>query len=141
MEFSMKPITAAFLTLLLSTAAAQAGDLTIRIDDVKRAEGQLMVALYDSADGFLKRSVRTSAAAAAAGSTTVVIKDVPAGDYGIALYHDANGNGKMDRNAMGLPAEDYAFSNNALGNMGPPSFEQAKFPVPQAGTTVTVSLR
>jgi uncharacterized protein (DUF2141 family) len=70
-----------------------------------------------------------------------VIQDVPAGDYGIALYHDANGNGKMDRNAMGLPAEDYAFSNNALGNMGPPSFEQARFPVPQAGTTVTVSLR
>lgn len=137
----MKPIPALTLALALGAGAAQAGDLAIRIDDVKTAQGQMMVALYDSAAGFLKRGVATGAAPAAAGSTTVVFKDVPPGDYGIALYHDANGNGKMDRNALGLPLEDYAFSNNALGNMGPPSFEQAKFSVPQAGAAVTISLR
>ena len=137
----MKPIPALILALGLGAGAAHAGDLAIRIDDVKTAQGQMMVALYDSAAGFLKRGVKTAAAPAAAGSTTVVFKDVPAGDYGIALYHDANGNGKMDRNALGLPLEDYAFSNNALGNMGPPSFEQAKISVPQAGAAVTMSLR
>jgi len=137
----MKPIPALILALALGAGAAHAGDLAIRIDDVKTAQGQIMVALYDSAAGFLKRGVKTGSALAVAGSTTVVFKDVPAGDYGIALYHDANGNGKMDRNALGLPVEDYAFSNNALGNMGPPSFEQAKLSVPQAGATVTISLR
>ena len=95
----MKPIAIALLALLAN--AAQAGDLTIRVDGVDKAEGQVMV----------------------------------------ALYHDANGNGKMDRNAMGIPSEAYAFSNNALGMMGPPSFDQVKFAVPQAGATVTVSLR
>jgi uncharacterized protein (DUF2141 family) len=139
MESIMK--STAFLVLLLASAATHAGDLTIRVDDVKRAEGQVMAALYDSAGSFLKHSVKAGAAPAATGSTTIVLKDVPAGEYGIALYHDANGNGKMDRNLMGIPSEDYAFSNNALGNMGPPPFEQAKFAVPQAGTTVTVSLR
>ena len=137
----MKPVRAALLALAFAASTAHAGDLAIRIDDVKTTQGQLMVALYSSADGFLKDSVRVSAAPATAGSTTVVFKDLPAGDYGIALYHDANGNGKMDRNAMGLPVEDYAFSNNAIGNMGPPSFDQAKFALPQGGTTVTVSLR
>lgn len=137
----MKPIRAALLALAVAAGTAHAGDLVIRIDDVKTTQGQLMVALYSSADGFLKDSVRASAAPATAGSTTVVFKDLPAGDYGIALYHDANGNGKMDRNAMGLPVEDYAFSNNAIGHMGPPSFDQAKFALPQGGTTVTVSLR
>jgi uncharacterized protein (DUF2141 family) len=137
----MKPIHAAIFSLAFIAGAAHAGDLAIRIDDVKTAQGQMMVALYDSAADFLKRGVKTSTAPAVAGSTTIVFKDVPAGDYGIALYHDANGNGKMDRNMMGLPVEDYAFSNNALGNMGPPSFEQAKFSVPQAGATVTISLR
>lgn len=137
----MKPIRAVLLALAVAAGTAHAGDLAIRIDDVKTTQGQLMVALYSSADGFLKDSVRASAAPATAGSTTVVFKDLPAGDYGIALYHDANGNGKMDRNAMGLPVEDYAFSNNAIGNMGPPSFDQAKFALPQGGTTVTVSLR
>jgi len=136
--------TAANLVLALAlscAAAAQAGDLVIAVDGVKTSEGQLMVALYDSADGFLKRSVKVGAAPAASGSTTVVIKDVPAGSYGFALFHDANGNGRMDKNMMGIPVEAYAFSNNALGNMGPPSFAQASFAVPAAGAAVTVSLR
>lgn len=137
----MKPIRLALALFLLTGTAARAGDLTIRVDDVKAAHGQIMVALYDSADGFLKRSIKAAAAPATAGSTTVVIDDVPAGEYGIALYHDANGNGKMDSNPMGMPAEDFAFSNNTRGNMGPPSFADAKFTVPQAGAAVTVSLR
>jgi uncharacterized protein (DUF2141 family) len=42
---------------------------------------------------------------------------------------------------MGIPTEDYAFSNNAMGNMGPPSFEAAKFQVSEAGASTKVSLR
>lgn len=138
----MKPQRlAACLALALFAASAQAGDLSITVDGVKSSQGQIMVALYDSADGFLKRTVKTGAAPAANGSTKLTIKDVPAGEYGFALFHDANGNGKMDKNMMGIPSEDYAFSNNALGNMGPPSFEQARFSVPAAGAATTVSLR
>ena len=138
----MKPHRLALcLATFFASCAAHAGDLRITVEGVKNDQGQIMVALYDSADGFLKRTVKTGAAAAANGSTKVVIKDVPAGAYGFALFHDANGNGKMDKNMMGIPSEDYAFSNNALGNMGPPSFEQARFAVPTAGAAITVSLR
>jgi uncharacterized protein (DUF2141 family) len=145
METDMNPIRTAAITLALLAAAAtspaSAADLTVRIDDVKSAQGSLMIAVYDSAEGFLKRPVKTTMATAAAGQVNVVIKDLPAGDYGVALFHDANGNGKMDSNPMGIPLEDHAFSNNALGNMGPPSFAQVKFTVPAAGATATVSLR
>ena len=140
-RFATSLALAPALALVLSAGAATAGDLSITVDGVKDAQGQLMVALYDSAEGFLKRSVKTGSAPAAGGSTTVVIKDLPPGTYGFALFHDANGNGRMDKNLMGIPSEDYAFSNNALGNMGPPRFEQARFTVPAAGAAVTVSLR
>jgi len=137
----MHAIRLAFcLALCLSAAAAQAADLTVRVDDVKSAQGKIMVAVYDAAN-FLKRPVQSAQVAAAAGSVKLVIKDLPPGDYGVALYHDANGNGKMDRNGMGIPLEDYAFSNNALGSMGPPAFEQVKFSVPADGATSTISLR
>ncbi len=137
----MHPIrTAAFLAMFLSGAAG-AADLSVRIDDVKGAQGHLMVAVYDSADSFLKRPAKAVRATAAEGSVSVLIKDLAPGEYGIALFHDANGNGRMDSNAMGIPIEDHAFSNNARGNMGPPSFEQVKFTVPAAGATATVSLR
>lgn len=134
----MKNLIAAIA--LLSTQLCSAADLTVQIDDVKSTEGMLMVALYD-AKSFLKKPVKAARAAAVAGGTTVVFKDLPEGEYAFALFHDANGNGRMDKNPIGIPTEDYAFSNNALGTMGPPSFESARFAVTAAGSTTRVSLK
>jgi uncharacterized protein (DUF2141 family) len=53
--------------------------------------------------------------------------DVPSGEYALAVYHDVNGNKEFDKNVLGIPQEDYAFSNNASSPFGPPSFEKAKF--------------
>lgn len=135
-------LTTAFCVCTLLTASlASAADLTVRIDDVRSADGTLEIALYDSAGSFLKKSVSATGQKAVKGSTTVVVKDVPAGEYAYAIFHDANGNGKMDANMMGIPTEDFAFSNNALGKMGPPRFDAAKFILPAAGLTATVSLK
>ena len=127
--------------LFLATLSASAADLTIQIDDIKSADGQIMIALFNSAATFQSAPVKATAVAAAAGSTTVTIADLPAGDYAIALYHDANGNGQLDRNALGMPTEDYAFSNNAMGQRGAPSFDAARIALPPAGATTRISLR
>ena len=37
--------------------------------------------------------------------------------------------GEMNLNPFGIPSEPYAFSNNAVGNMGPASWERARFAV------------
>jgi uncharacterized protein (DUF2141 family) len=128
-------------TFLCSAAWAHAADLTIQVEDVKNADGQLMVALYNSADTFLGKPFSVAYAPAAAGSTTIVLKDLPAGNYAFALYHDANGNGKMDRNLVGMPVEDYAFSNDAAGQRGAPGFDAARITLPAAGAAARVSLR
>jgi uncharacterized protein (DUF2141 family) len=139
----MKHLTCAALLGILMTSAGLAGaaDLTIRINGVKSANGHIMVAVYDSAGAFLKRAFKDAVVPAAEGSVTVVLKDLPPAEYGFALYHDANGNGKMDTNPMGIPVEPIAFSNNALGHMGPPSFDSVKFSLPAGGATTTVTLR
>lgn len=133
------------LTLLsllsLPFSLVHAADLTIHIDDVKRAAGVVSVALYNREAGFMKTPLINSNVPALQGSTTVVFKDLPAGDYAFAVLHDANGNGKMDRNLVGLPTEDYAFSNNAVGKMGPASYADARFSLPPTGAAVRVSLR
>jgi uncharacterized protein (DUF2141 family) len=55
--------------------------------------------------------------------------DVVPGRYAIAVLHDENGNGKVDR-ALGLmPKEGFGFSRDAPVRMGPPSFKQASFDV------------
>ncbi|QYF93394.1 DUF2141 domain-containing protein [Massilia sp. PAMC28688] len=134
----MKTMLAAFA--FLTTQLCSAAELTVQIDDVKSADGMLMLALYD-AQSFLKKPVKAARAAAVPGGTTVVFKDLPEGEYAFALFHDANGNGKMDKNPIGIPTEDYAFSNNALGTMGPPGFDKARIVVTAAGTSTRVSLK
>lgn len=127
--------------LLAAALPAGAAELTIAIQEVATAEGQIMVALYDNAASFPGKPLRALSVPAAAGAMQVRIKDLPAGDYAFAIYHDANGNGKLDRNPLGMPSEDYAFSNNAAGKRGPPEFALARFSLPAGGATSAVNLR
>jgi uncharacterized protein (DUF2141 family) len=46
----------------------------------------------------------------------------------------------MDTNPVGQPVEPYGFSNNAVGNMGPASWDRARFTV-SGETRQTISLR
>ena len=53
---------------------------------------------------------------------------VPIGEYAITLYHDENGNEKLDKNVFGIPKERYGFSNNEYGPHGSkPKFKKAAF--------------
>jgi uncharacterized protein (DUF2141 family) len=55
----------------------------------------------------------------------VVLTNLDPGQYAIILFHDENGNGKLDTNALGVPSEPYGFSNNVRGFLGPPTFQDA----------------
>jgi uncharacterized protein (DUF2141 family) len=133
--------TALLALALAAPLAAQSADLVIHVANVKSDQGQVRAALYDNADAFLKRPMRAAEARANKAGTTLVFHDVAPGDYGFAVYHDANDNGRMDRNLMGIPTEPIAFSNDAQGRMGPPAFDAVKLAVPAAGLDTTVSLR
>jgi len=65
---------------------------------------------------------------------------LPHGEYAFTLYVNFNGNKKLDKNFLGIPKEQYGFSNNVMGRMSPPTFDQAKFAI--AGpTTQNIKLR
>jgi uncharacterized protein (DUF2141 family) len=131
------------LAAVLSAAAlpAFAADLTINVAGVSGAGGQVMVAVYNSAETFPAKPVRGLAVPAQDGAVQVKLSGLPAGDYALAIYHDANGNGKLDRNPVGMPTEDYAFSNNAVGKRGAPRFEDARIALPADGASTNVNLR
>jgi uncharacterized protein (DUF2141 family) len=79
-------------------------------------------------DGFLNDPNRFAAVALranAAMKSAVVLTNLDPGQYTIILFHDENGNGKLDKNALGVPTEPYGFSNNVREFLGPPNFEEA----------------
>lgn len=65
---------------------------------------------------------------------------LPYGEYAFTLFVDFNGNKKLDKNFLGIPKEQYGFSNNVMGKMSPPTFDQAKFVITGA-TTQNIKLR
>ena len=57
----------------------------------------------------------------------VVIDSLEYGEYAVKVFHDENKNGELDTDFLGIPDEDYGFSNNVSSWFGPPSWKRAKF--------------
>jgi len=113
--------------LLIATAAV-AADLDVSVEGLRSAEGNVRVALHRRADaaefpdgdgvaGMFRR--------ANPDGVRIVFVDLPPGDYAVAVFHDADGDGELGTNILGIPNEGYGFSNGARGLIGPPSFEAA----------------
>lgn len=99
--------------------------LEVIVENVSSNEGRMMVALFNTKKNFTSSPWKGEKPSALKGTMHVFFKDVPAGEYAIAVYHDENENLKMDSNLIGMPKEGYGFSNDAMGSFGPPSFEKA----------------
>ncbi len=104
-------------------SAETTNNLTILVIGLKGNAGNVVIKLFNSkesystkgAKAFMEKSAEIKDQKAKAAFT-----DFMPGEYAIKLYHDKNGNGKHDKNFLGIPKEDYTFSNNAIGAMGPP---------------------
>lgn len=72
------------------------------------------------------QAVKRSLPAAQAG--LVRLGGIPAGTYALAVIHDENSNGRLDR-MMAIPREGFGFSRNPRIRMGPPRYEDVRFAV------------
>ncbi len=129
-----------FLLSGLAFTPAFAADINVEINGIAEAKGDVVVALFNKSEGWLRRGVGATKAPAQTGTVKVSFADLPAGDYAVSVIHDVNGNGKLDSNAMGIPSEPYGFSNDAAGNFGPPSFDQAKFSLGATAKSINIKL-
>ena len=121
--------------------AVSAAELEVRIDNPP-AEGAVVAWLFDSPNTFvdLRDPVRV-VVLSDRGKTPTWIKDLPAGEYALVVFHDANSNGLMDKNFIGIPREWLGFSNRYWPE-GPPTFARAAFPLGISETKVIdVNLR
>jgi len=87
-----------------------------------------MCALFSSAKDFPKNTDKAIARATAGilqRRAVCEFAGISPGRYALSVFHDENGNGKMDTNFIGMPREGVGASNNAIGHFGPPKFEAA----------------
>ena len=133
------------VTDLSKSAVQEKATLTISVSGVKERKGKLQVALFNTAEGFPDDAKPFRAEVlniTESNALQVVFKDLPPGDYSVAAYHDKNSNGKLDKNLLGIPVEDYGFSNDTRGTrMSAPSFEDTKMRVENAAIEVKIEVR
>ena len=138
-----------FILLLLFSLNISADELTINISR-QNQEGVLSLAIYDNAEAYnysVKGEKRSEEGVFSGIETFIELKEshefvieLPEGIYAIALFVDANKNLKIDKNFLGIPKEQFGFSNNAMGKLSAPSFEQAKFKV-EGNTLQNIKLK
>jgi len=126
------------------TGPASGTWVRVVVEGVRNASGQVAITLYaDDSSRFLVHhgALYVGRVKAVAGTTEGCIYVPRPGIYAIAVYHDANGNGKFDRNGVGLPAEGYGFSNNASTLLGLPSFDSVRLNIARSGLTTHIRLK
>jgi uncharacterized protein (DUF2141 family) len=123
---------------LTSAAAAQAATLEIRVKGVASSKGEILAAVCDRA-AFLKKGCIRVTAPAKRGET-VLKAQVPGGEWAVSVFHDEDGDRKMARGAMGIPAEGWGFSRDAKGRFGPPTFDEAAVRIGGASAVQTINL-
>ena len=140
------PATVSSYTLLEPGACAgPASDtrLYVTVTRLRDAQGVVAVTLYpDDRKRFLARrgSLYVARVQGAAPTASVCLHLPGPGSYAVGAYHDRNANGKFDRTGIGLPAEDYGFSNNPKLLLGPPSFKSVRITVNKDGEAISIRL-
>lgn len=112
----------------LALGRAAAAELELDVSGVAPGQGALMVAAFAEPGQWLRKPVavsRVTAEQVRDGRVTVRLADLPDGPIAISLFQDLNGNGRLDTNPAGMPLEPFAFSRQAQGNFGPPTFQDA----------------
>lgn len=141
----MKPIkfltVTLLLTPLLALSSVHAAELSVEVKGISEAKGDVLLAVYDKADSWLKKGVAVAKVAATVGSVTLSVPGLAEGEYAVTIFQDMNGNGKLDANFVGIPTEPFGFSNDATGKLGPAKFEQAKFMIEQGNKAISIKLR
>jgi uncharacterized protein (DUF2141 family) len=127
-----------------STDPNQTGRIIVHITELRNPDGMLGASLYASKKGFPDTpeiSHNTLIKKVTSTEDTFVFENVPYGTYAISTLHDENGNGKMDKNFLGMPKEGCGISTNPKIGMGGPKFNDSVFTLNSKQLELTIVTR
>jgi len=102
------------------------------ITPLRSNQGNVFVAVYERGGWLVPGKFRTyRTVPARQGGLSVRVSGLSRGPVAVAVFHDENKNGRVDKNWLGLPAEGFGFSR--LTPLRVPSFDEVSFPAGTAG--------
>ena len=125
---------------LFALAAAQPDvvRVTVRLLDVRAAKGGVLhVGLHGEPGlGVPGPSPTTILDTSPRGDEMILTFEVPPGAYAVAVHHDANSDGRLDADFLGIPREGYGVSTDVRARFPAPRFSGARVVVTRDTTLV-----
>lgn len=163
------PVGPCAFALLMSIllGGVRAADLEVEVRGVKPQGGDIIAGLFDngrdfaldlevramissggeisagifSQEEYLPRPPTQGIRASPTGSTIVLrFTGLNPGEYAVALFQDRNGNGRLDVTLGRIAVEPWGMSNNPKPEKRGPTWDDAKFALPEGGTKIIIDL-
>jgi uncharacterized protein (DUF2141 family) len=117
--------------------------VTVVARHFRNDQGKAGMALFANEDGFpgdTGLALRRAWVEIRGGEARFEFDHLRPGYYAVAVFHYENGNGRMDKNWLGVPQEGWGVSNDVRGYLGPPDFAKAAFRIPSHHLQVDVAI-
>jgi uncharacterized protein (DUF2141 family) len=112
-------------------AQTKCPSVNVKIENISNNTGVIACAVFESDKGFpgkfLKFASKVMITQISGTDASFEFSDILPGKYAIAVIHDENYNGELDKNFFGIPKEGYGFSSGAEVTLSAPSFSDAEF--------------
>jgi uncharacterized protein (DUF2141 family) len=124
----MKYIVLFYFAFWSQDLYTQTYDLAITVSGIKSTGGRIQIGLYNNRESFphVDEQFNLYYVDPKEFSGIYTIKDLPEGEYAIALFHDQNSDGICNTNFLGIPKEGYGFSRNLKPRLSVPTFNDCK---------------
>jgi uncharacterized protein (DUF2141 family) len=126
----------------LAGATQISTDVSASVTGLRSTRGHILACLTTRPDAFpdCQNDPAARRLIVPASAPKLDFGSVSEGRYAIALIHDENANGKLDKRLM-IPREGFGFSQDAPVMMGPPRFDSAAFAVGSVNEHLSIRMR
>jgi len=117
-------------------------DVHVKVIGFSNNHGSCRLLLFENDKGFPESPdeaivARSGTIRAQAASFTFTVRP---GRYAVAVLHDENANGEMDKTWYGKPKEGFGASGNPRIGFAPPEFEESAVLVDEKNNTLTITV-
>jgi len=114
--------------------------VTVEITNVAVNGGKVYLALFANAEEFRKEEPFLAFEIESRSAAVSQVVSLPAGEYVVSGFQDANGNLKLDYNFLGVPRELVAISNYDGKGLPSKNFNRQKIKIDNTTGRVTIGL-
>ena len=110
----------------------------VTITGLKTDDGDVKIDVFNNEEGWLKKSVYSSAAKIQDKKCECTFENIPYGEYALFVYQDKNSNDELDTLNKMIPTEPFGYSGIKQMLMGSAPFSKAKFSISSPETEMEV---